>query len=141
MNSNQEETTNSVSLPAEVRNLLIEAKSRTYSPYSKFPVGCVLQLDNGEYIQGCNVENMSYSMTICAERSAIVSAISQGYKAYQMKCFYVTSDLSKCITPCGACRAVIAEMNPEARIVLVNSDATSVKQFSIGDLLPYNFEM
>ena len=52
MNSNQEETTKSDSLPAEVRNLLIEAKSRTYSPYSKFPVGCVLQLDNGEYIQG-----------------------------------------------------------------------------------------
>ena len=78
-------------------------------------------------------------MTICAERSAIASAISQGFKPDQMDTFYVITKLDYCVFPCGACRSAIAEMNPKARVVVVSSDGGKVEEHSIETLLPCSF--
>ncbi|XP_075242946.1 cytidine deaminase-like isoform X2 [Convolutriloba macropyga] len=123
-------------VPSDVFKLL---HSRSYSPYSKFQVGSVIELDNGKLIPGCNVENASYGMTICAERSAIVSAISQGFKPEQMLTFYVITNLDYCIFPCGACRSVIAEMNPKCSVIVVNREGTTAIKSSIDQLLPGSF--
>ena len=123
----------------QAMKLLKLAKSRAFCPYSNFPVGCVIEMTDGSFVLGCNVENASYSITICAERSAIASAISQGYKPEQMEKFYVITKLGYCVFPCGSCRSAISEMNPQAAVVVVNSDASQSRQWTIAELLPQGF--
>eukprot|EP00118_Oscarella_pearsei_P003285 m.13752 g.13752 ORF g.13752 m.13752 type:complete len:142 (+) comp25192_c0_seq2:2265-2690(+) len=115
-----------------------EAKETAYSPYSRFHVGAALLSKNGDRIfTGCNVENASYSLTICAERTAIVKAVSEGVREF--KAIAVASDTKdKFLTPCGACRQVLCEFGPEMIVVLTTPDmATRIT--SVAELLPNHF--
>lgn len=96
----------------------VESKKYSYSPYSKFRVGAALLAANGTIIQGCNIENSSFSLTICAERTAIFKAISDGLKKFSA--LAIASDSNDFITPCGACRQVIHDIMPGIDILLVN---------------------
>eukprot|EP00124_Ichthyophonus_hoferi_P005769 Ihof_evm3s947 gene=Ihof_evmTU3s947 len=99
------------SLPKEVTDQLvakaIDAKKGAYVPYSKFRVGACLLAEDGTFIQGANIENASYGLTICAERTALVKAASEGKRKF--RALAVSSDLKDIITPCGACRQFIVE--------------------------------
>ena len=114
----------------------IKAKEHSHSPYSKFRVGAALLTDTGEIIDGCNVENASYGLTICAERTALVKAVSMGFKKFPA--IAVSSDTEKFIAPCGDCRQVIAEFGLECDVYLVKSDL-SYKKMSVSELLPLTF--
>ena len=128
----------------DIENLIdaaLTAKANSYAPYSKFKVGCAILLNNGKYILGTNIENKSYSMTICAERSAISSLISQGYTKNDVKAMCITANLDTYVTPCGACREVINEiLNIDTPIVLSNH-LRERKIVTIADLLPLSFKM
>jgi len=114
----------------------VEAKQYSYSPYSKFRVGCALITKNDKIFQGCNVENSSYGLTICAERTAFVKAISEGYKEF--KAVVVTTDVKDdFISPCGACRQFISEFG-ETDVYLVRPDRV-FRKHKISELLPCTF--
>lgn len=98
----------------------LEAKSRAYAPYSKFPVGAALETTDGNVFQGCNVENLSFGLTICAERSAVSAAVSAGFRAF--KRIVIVSDSKQPISPCGACRQVLAEFAPALEIISASCD-------------------
>jgi len=95
-----------------------------------------LLTDTGEIIDGCNVENASYGLTICAERTALVKAVSMGFKKFPA--IAITTDMEEFIAPCGACRQVIAEFGLECDVYLVKSDL-SYKKLSVSELLPMAF--
>ena len=114
----------------------IKAKEHSHSPYSKFRVGAALLTDTGEIIDGCNVENASYGLTICAERTALVKAVSMGFKKFPA--IAVTTDMEEFIAPCGACRQVIAEFGLDCVVYLVKSDL-SYQKMSVSELLPLAF--
>lgn len=113
-----------------------EASRRAYAPYSKFCVGAALELENGNCIQGCNVENASYGLTNCAERTALFAAIAQGEKNFKKLVIFV--DRTDFTPPCGACRQVINELAPNAEILLVNSN-DEIKRTNMKELLPLSF--
>ena len=92
--------------------------------------------DTGEIIDGCNVENASYGLTICAERTALVKAVSMGFKRFPA--IAISSDTEKFIAPCGDCRQVIAEFGLDCDVYLVKPDL-SYKKLSISELLPMTF--
>ena len=114
----------------------IKAKENSHSPYSKFRVGAALLTNTGEIIDGCNVENASYGLSICAERTALVKAVSMGFKTFPA--IAVTTDMDEFIAPCGACRQVIAEFGLDCDVYLVKSDL-SFKKMSVSELLPLAF--
>lgn len=116
-----------------------KAKSNTYSPYSKFAVGAALLTKENKIYRGTNVENASYGATICAERSAIVSAISQGEKPENFKALAITSNMNKFTYPCGLCRQVMVELfNNNVHILMVNKDG-EYKSVTIDELVPHKF--
>ena len=113
------------------------AKEKAYAPYSKFRVGAAVLCENGEIIQGCNVENVSHGQGLCAERSALVRAVSLGHRKF--KAIAVTTDVTdKWAFPCGSCRQFMIEFGTHLDIYLVKTDST-YKKFNIEDLLPYPF--
>lgn len=114
----------------------IEASKRAYAPYSRFNVGAAVELEDGRAVQGCNVENASFGLTNCAERTALFAAIAMGEKKFKKIVVYV--DRRDFTPPCGACRQVINELAPDAEILLVNSDK-KIKRTDIGELLPLSF--
>ncbi|ENA32926.1 MULTISPECIES: cytidine deaminase [Pseudomonas] len=128
----------------EHEQLLEEAKlaaDQTYSPYSQFPVGAALLTENGRVIRGVNVENISYGLTNCAERSALFSAISQGFAPRSFKAIAVYAPKVPLISPCGACRQVLLElMAPDAVIICQGSDALATKVWTLKELLPGAFD-
>ena len=95
------------------------AKESAYAPYSNFRVGAALMTEEGDIFHGCNVENSSYSLTICAERNAVFQAVAKGRKRYRS--IAITSDDAGFITPCGACRQVLSEFNPDIEIILTTA--------------------
>ncbi|WP_213877626.1 cytidine deaminase [Pseudomonas sp. dw_358] len=116
------------------------AAEATYSPYSHFPVGAALLGANGEVIKGCNVENISYGLTNCAERSALFSAISQGQVPRSFKVMAVYAPKVELISPCGACRQVLLElMAPDALILCQGSDPEQSRTWTLEQLLPGAF--
>ncbi|XP_068720545.1 cytidine deaminase-like [Montipora capricornis] len=122
-----------------ITNLLmcsIKAKEHSHSPYSKFRVGAALLTETGKIIDGCNVENASYGLSICAERTALVKAVSMGFKKFPA--IAVTTDLNQFVSPCGACRQFIAEFGLDCDVYLVKSDL-SYKKIGISELLPLPF--
>ncbi|KAJ6619480.1 cytidine deaminase [Mycena sp. CBHHK59/15] len=131
-----------------------EAKKNTYNPYSKFAVGAALLAADGTIVKGANIENASYGGTICAERTAIVKAVSEGTRSFVA--LAVVTDVPSTISPCGMCRQVIREFCAlDMPILLVPGDypkppghemegkpgytAGGVKDTSIGELLPDSF--
>ena len=116
------------------------AAERSYSPYSGFRVGAALRLNNGEVVAGTNVENVSYGLTICAERSALVSAVSQFGPNIRIEAVAVANLNHAASPPCGACRQMLAEfISPQAPVVFPAADGVRTMAFS--ELLPLAFEM
>jgi cytidine deaminase len=111
------------------------AQARAYAPYSKFRVGAALEATDGTVFLGCNVENASYGLTICAERAAVCAAVSAGAKRFRRA--VVVSDVDPPAAPCGACRQVLAEFGLDLPIEGVGSKRTVTWRLS--DLLPVAF--
>lgn len=111
----------------------IEASKKAYAPYSNFPVGAALITADGTIFSGCNVENKSFGLTNCAERTAIFKAISEGAKGIDTLVIYTPTQ--KPIAPCGACRQVISEFSSSARIVSICATDKKIDS-TINDLHP-----
>lgn len=125
---------------ADLSNLLEHAKQaaqNAYAPYSGYRVGAALLCADGRIITGANVENASYSLTICAERAAIFTAINSGIRDFAGIAIYVDSDAS--FPPCGACRQVLAEFAPQIPIVYANHH--EVVETDLAKLLPGAFNL
>lgn len=104
-----------------LRQESIKAREKAYAPYSRFKVGAALQARDGRIFHGCNVENASYGLCNCAERTAFFKAISEGYKPGDFVSLAVVGDTDGPIAPCGACRQVIIELgSPALEVVLTN---------------------
>ncbi|MDR2833539.1 MAG: cytidine deaminase [Streptococcaceae bacterium] len=124
-------------LKPEWIDLSIDAQKNAYVPYSKFPVGAALVAKDGTVIQGCNIENASFGLTNCAERTAIFKAVSSGIKEFQY--LVISGNTPEPISPCGACRQVIAEFcDPDMPVTLVGHDKVQ-KHTTVEGLLPYMF--
>jgi len=122
--------------PNELVDAAREAMENSYSPYSNFRVGAALLAGDGRLITGTNVENASLGLTICAERSAIFKAISEGIRDFSTMA--VITDTPHPALPCGACRQVMAEFNPNLELLLANVKG-EFQSFSLSSLLPYPF--
>ncbi len=118
-----------------LRDAAEAAKLRAYAPYSNFRVGAALETEGGTIVSGCNVENSSSGLTICAERSAVVAAIGAGHTAFRR--LALVSDSPQPVTPCGACRQVLHEFAPELEIESWAGD--QVARWTIAELLPHAF--
>ena len=119
----------------------IIARTMAYSPYSKFKVGCAILLKNWKVIRGCNIENKSYGLTNCAERTALFKMISEGITKYDVEALCIVGDTKEPITPCGACREVMAELLlPDTLIYLANMERDTL-EIKVSDLLPLSFKL
>jgi homotetrameric cytidine deaminase len=117
-----------------------EAAKNSYSPYSRFRVGAALRLAGGEIVTGANVENVSYGLTICAERSALVRAVSEFGPEIRITAVAVANLNGTASPPCGACRQMLAEfVLPDVPVVFPAKDGMRTMAFS--ELLPMGFEM
>ena len=117
-----------------------QAAQNSYSPYSEFRVGAALQLASGEIVTGTNVENVSFGLTICAERAALVRAVSQFGPKIRIGAVAIANLNGLASPPCGACRQMLAEfILPDAPIIFPAADGVRTMTFS--DLLPLGFEM
>lgn len=112
-------------------DLAWNVRERAYSPYSKFQVGAALLAGDGRVFAGCNVENISYGLTICAERVAIGSAIAAGCRDFAA--IAIVADAGVAVSPCGACRQVMAEFGIP-RVILANRNGQEIH--SLDELLP-----
>jgi cytidine deaminase len=130
-------------VPVDLRAKLLRSAKKVmknaHAPYSRFRVGAAILLSNGKIFSGCNVENASYGMTNCAERTAIFSAVAQLGPKIEIRAVMVVNDQGVPCSPCGACRQVIYEFGPEATIFF--QGATGAKQAHITELLPEGFRL
>lgn len=110
-------------------------QQRAYAPYSHFRVGAAVETDDGAVFVGCNVENASYGLTICAERAAVAAAVGAG--ARRIRRAVVVTDSDPPAAPCGACRQVLSEFGPDMTVEAVGPARTS--RWSLRDLLPAAF--
>lgn len=113
----------------------LEAKAKAYVPYSNFSVGAAVLTENNDIYTGCNIEIASYSPTLCAERTAIFKAVSEG--ELKVKAIAVVGD-TKYTYPCGVCRQVIREFGKDALIIVANTEE-DYKEYTLDELLPYSF--
>jgi cytidine deaminase len=130
--------------PAKERNLVeaaVEAARNSHSPYSHFRVGAALLTDEGLIFCGCNVENASYGLTICAERAAMATAVSAGHRRFSM--LAIAAGKRRAVPPCGACLQVLAEFcGPRLPILLAPlDDPTRIERVTLRDLLPKAFSL
>ena len=109
------------------------ARSAAYAPYSKFAVGAAVLTKSGKIFSGCNVENISLGLTICAERSAIAAAVTAGTRDLIM--IAVVTESKNPAVPCGACRQVMAEFNPRMKIIAATTNG-ELEEFELSELLP-----
>jgi len=117
----------------------IEARKKAYAPYSKFQVGAALLTKDKQVFFGCNIENASYGLTNCAERTAIFKAVSEGEK--EIEAIVVVGDTEGPIAPCGACRQVMAEFcDKDTKIILANLNGATAET-TIDELLPGAFSL
>ena len=121
----------------ELLSAALSARERAYAPYSKFLVGAAVLAKSGKIYTGCNIENASYGLTVCAERNALFSAVGAGEREFTALC--VVGDTEAPISPCGACRQVMAEFKVP-RIILANLK-DDVKEYTLEELLPYGFSL
>jgi cytidine deaminase len=130
-------------VPTEKREQLLQAAraamKNAYAPYSNFKVGAALLTANGEVFVGCNVENASYGMTNCAERTAIFSAVAKSGPGLEIRAIAVVSEQGVPCAPCGACRQVIYEFGPDAAVIFQNAKGWT--ESHITELLPEGFRL
>ncbi|SHI76395.1 cytidine deaminase [Dethiosulfatibacter aminovorans DSM 17477] len=116
--------------------MAIEAREKAYVPYSGFKVGAAVLTKEGKVFTGCNIESASYSPTICAERTAIAKAVSEGYR--DIDTIAIVGSLEKLSYPCGVCRQMIREFGEDIKII-VAKNAEEYKEYTIRELLPESF--
>jgi cytidine deaminase len=116
-----------------------DAAKHAYAPYSRFAVGAAVLLDDGRVFLGCNVENVSYGLTNCAERTAIFSAVAASTAKPHLRAVAVVNGSGNPCSPCGACRQVMAEFSTAETIVIYRY-AGGVKRMTMRELLPDGFE-
>ncbi|HFI0048344.1 TPA: cytidine deaminase [Streptococcus suis] len=118
-------------------DLSVEVSKNAYVPYSRFPIGAVLVAKDGQVFTGVNIENASFGLTNCGERTAIFKAVSEGVTDFSELVVY--GETEKPVSPCGACRQVMAEFfEQDLKVTLVAKDKTTV-EMTVGELLPYSF--
>ncbi len=113
----------------------VDACGRAYAPYSRFEVGAAILLEDGQVIAGCNVENASYGLSLCAERSAAAAAVAAGHRKWRGVAIASVGG----VPPCGACRQFLAEFGLDVPIILVNLIDGARKVCHLSDLLPSSF--
>ena len=123
-------------MAADLAAQALAARRNAYAPYSGFTVGAALQAVDGRVFVGCNVENASFSLAVCAERNAIAAAVVAGAQAFTAVA--VATDTSPPIAPCGACRQALREFGPDLRVILVNPAGERVET-TLAALLPDSF--
>lgn len=121
----------------QLLQLAIDARYNAYTPYSKFNVGAALLTEDGEVFLGCNIENASYGLSNCAERTAIFKAVSEGKRKFTA--LAISGDTAGPIAPCGACRQVIAEFCAPTMSVYLTNLKGDVTETTVGALLPGAF--
>ncbi|MCI8483705.1 MAG: cytidine deaminase [Lachnospiraceae bacterium] len=125
----------------EYRELIaqaVEAKKQAYAPYSHFRVGAALLTKSGKIYQGCNIENVSFSATNCAERTALFKAVSEGEREFEA--LVVNGDNRDYLAPCGVCRQVLAEFcDLDTFQIILANDEQDYKILTLGELLPKAF--
>ncbi len=122
---------------AELVELAIQARLQAYAPYSEFLVGAALLTAGGEVFTGCNVENASYGLSICAERTAICSAVAAG----ETKFARIAVCANPLATPCGACRQFIVEFGKHIEVLCVApADPETIRRWTIDQLIPESFQ-
>ncbi len=120
----------------ELINLAIEASQKAYAPYSGFSVGAALECPEGIVFTGCNVENAALGNCICAERTALVKAVSEGRRSFRKMAVF--ADTSRYCMPCGTCRQMLYEFSPEMEILCAKSNGSYVS-YKLKELLPNAF--
>jgi cytidine deaminase len=110
---------------------------RSYSPYSHFPVGAALECEDGAVFTGCNIENASYGLTICAERTAAFKAVSEGHRKF--KRIVIAGRCDDYCWPCGACRQVLYEFGPNMEVICLNKNGEAART-SLQELLPHGVD-
>lgn len=120
----------------ELLEIAKKAMQNAYAPYSHFQVGAALLAEDGRVFYGCNVENATYGATICAERTAIVKAISEGARHFTK--IAIVSSGQDITPPCGICRQVLLEFMPEGSVILQDKDGV-IQEFAMRTLLPLGF--
>lgn len=124
-------------MDTKLLELARQASEKAYVPYSKFPVGAALTTADGTVFTGCNIENVSFGLTNCAERTAIFKAVSEGHTKLERLVVY--GETKDPISPCGACRQVMAEFfDEESKVTLMAKDGKTVEMM-VRELLPYSF--
>lgn len=117
----------------------LKARESAYAPYSRFPVGAAVVSEDDRVFFGCNVENASYGLSICAERSALASAVANGAK--RVKAVVIFTESNPPAAPCGACRQWIAELGrPECEVICANPSG-AIRRFTLAQLLPEAFSL
>ena len=121
----------------ELKAAAVAMLDRAYCPYSHFPVGAALECADGTVFTGCNIENAAYSPTICAERTAVAKAVSEGHRDFVR---IVVAGRSKdfCV-PCGVCRQFMKEFAPDMQVICLNGKGDAL-ELTLRDLLPYGFD-
>jgi len=119
---------------------LLKLLDKAYAPYSKFHVSAIIEMKDGKFIPGVNVENASYGASICAERNAITTAVAMGYKKGDFKNIYIMVSGEKLSMPCFVCRQVIVEFfDKDSEIVLIGKNGEQQK-YKVSDCCPYPFD-
>lgn len=129
----------STTLRKKLERAAVKVMKNAHAPYSNFHVGAAILLTNGKVFSGCNVENASYGMTNCAERTAIFSAVAQLGPRIEIQAVAVANDHGVACSPCGACRQVIYEFGPNATVFFQGADGP--KEAHITKLLPEGFRL
>ena len=109
---------------------------RAYIPYSHFPVGAALECADGTVFTGCNIENAAYGCTICAERTAIAKAVSEGHRSFRR--IAIAGRCEQLCVPCGTCRQVLREFAPDIEVICLNGKGEA-KHYTLRQLLPESF--
>lgn len=125
----------STSTDRELIQSAITASKNAYIPYSNYAVGAALQADDGTVFTGCNIESAAYSPTLCAERTALAKAVSEGYRQFD-KIAVVTRNGG---SPCGVCRQFLYEFSPEMTVIIADLDGNVHHVIPLCDLLPHGF--
>ena len=122
-------------LDERLRQLALQAMERSYSPYSHFPVGAALHCVDGRIFQGCNIENASFGLTNCAERTALFKAVSEGARGFDV----LAIAANMIAWPCGACRQALNEFAPDLRVLVVSAQTGQTDEKNLRELLPVSF--